>query len=90
MNTKPQYRTGPLMAGTLKLGQIVKGCDGYRFLPATSVHKPSRKEWPTPDACIPAWARRMLMEWKRGERRAARAEARVEAEERRDGDGRRG
>ena len=40
-------------------GNIIKGPDGFRFLPATTAHKASRKAWPDPKACIPRWARRL-------------------------------
>ena len=29
---------------------------GWRFLPNTTSHKPSRKAWPSAVACIPRWA----------------------------------
>ena len=29
---------------------------GWRFLPATTSHRPSRKVWPTANKAIPEWA----------------------------------
>lgn len=37
------------------IGHVVKFQDGYRFLPAVSGHRGSRKAWPSVTACIPKW-----------------------------------
>ena len=58
---KTQHTPGPLMIGDLRLGNIVKYHDGFRFIPAMDSHKPSRKAHATPDDCIPAWARARLI-----------------------------
>ena len=44
----------------LILGNLVSYPDGWRFLPQTDAHKPSRKAWPTPEAAIPRWARNLM------------------------------
>lgn len=43
----------------IKIGVIVLYPDGYRFLPRTDARKPSRKGYPTPEACIPCWAAKL-------------------------------
>jgi hypothetical protein len=40
----------------LTLGNVVRSlAGGWRFIPATSAPKPSRKAWPTPQAALPQW-----------------------------------
>lgn len=41
------------------VGRLVELHDGWRFLPNTSAHKPSRRSWPTARAAIPTWARNL-------------------------------
>ena len=39
------------------IGRCVGGnVTGWRFLPNTTSHKPSRKAWPRAVQCIPKWA----------------------------------
>ena len=63
MNTTNQIKTAMVIKVItktgLQLGHVTKDPTGYRFLPATCAHKPSRKGWPKPSQCIPAWARKM-------------------------------
>jgi hypothetical protein len=43
----------------LVIGRIIGNEDtGYRFHPHTSAHKASRRQWPTPQSCVPSWTRR--------------------------------
>ena len=44
-----------------KCGLLIGRCvgddeKGWRFLPQTTSHKPSRRAWPTANECIPGWA----------------------------------
>jgi hypothetical protein len=50
-----------IWAGDAILGTVVHYQDqGYRFIPRTDAHKPSSKAWPTPQAAIPQWARKLI------------------------------
>lgn len=49
-----------IYAGNVRLGTVVAYPGGFRFLPATDAHKPSRKYHATPQAAIPAWARKLM------------------------------
>lgn len=61
------YRTMYLMKGRTLIGTCVESADGWRFLPRTTVRKPSRKAWASATACIPSWAMDLaddfLAEW---------------------------
>lgn len=52
--------TSSTMILVTKTGILVGTCvehpKGWRFLPNCSTHQPSRKYWPTANACIPKWA----------------------------------
>ena len=48
-----------LWKGDLLIGRCVHYPDGWRFLPNTCAHGSSRKGWPTPEAAIPRWAKKM-------------------------------
>lgn len=37
------------------IGAINCNALGYKFLPFTCAHQPSRKRWPTPEAAVPRW-----------------------------------
>lgn len=37
------------------LGRVIQRPEGWRFIPNTCAHGPSRKPHPTFDACIPRW-----------------------------------
>lgn len=41
------------------VGRVVCSPEGYRYLPNTSAHKPSRKAHPSVLAAIPAWAEKV-------------------------------
>lgn len=43
----------------LKIGACVESHDGWRFIPAVTGRKGSRKSWPTAEECIPRWANKM-------------------------------
>lgn len=51
------HRGEPRYVATV--GRIIETPNGYRFLPATSAHKGSRKTWPTANGCIPLWTEKM-------------------------------
>ena len=59
-NEFPSFEAGPLEYKGLRYGQIVKYPDGYRFLPATPTHKPSRKAHVEPLHCVPRWVLRAI------------------------------
>lgn len=42
------------------VGTAVESQRGWRFMPLVTSHRPSRKDFPTADACLPAWARKWL------------------------------
>lgn len=43
------------MNPVIQIGTVHKETDGWRFIPWTDAHKPSRKGWPIPKAAIPRW-----------------------------------
>jgi len=45
-----------LMKGDAVLGTCQPYTDGYRFIPNLSGRRPSRRSYPTANACVPAWA----------------------------------
>lgn len=40
---------------TFILGHAVEKTDGWRFYPNATSRSPSRKSWPTMEACLPRW-----------------------------------
>lgn len=65
-----------LTKGGEVIGRSVETPKGWRFLPNTSAHQPSRRYWPSAVACIPKWAFEMgdelisAEEWRRRKLRA--------------------
>ncbi len=50
------------LAPDLQVGAVNKETDGWRFIPWTDSHKPSRKGWPTATAAIPRWVGKFKLE----------------------------
>ena len=50
------------LAPNLQVGSVHKDTDGWRFIPWTDSHKPSRKGWPTATAAIPRWVGKFKLE----------------------------
>lgn len=56
-----------IMAGDLIVGSVVRGQQGYRFLPANAVRKPSTKWHDSEESAIPSWAKKIISNKKAGE-----------------------
>lgn len=50
--------------GKLILGHVSKNSFGWTFIPACAGRRSSRNSWPTPEAAIPAWAKRVAKRYK--------------------------
>lgn len=56
-----EFKAGKLeTASGIWVGNISKRGDGYIFIPGMPGRKSSRKAHPTPAACVPAWAKKLL------------------------------
>lgn len=57
MSMNPAYRIYRPLAGggRVILGHAVEYDQGWKFIPANAVNKPSRKFHPTVSRCLPRW-----------------------------------
>lgn len=49
------------MKAAIKNKQIVgvfqENANGWKFIPMSAAHTPSRKRWPSPEKALPSWAK---------------------------------